>query len=30
MKDKTLNLFGKALGEGFEEVGEEFVTDLTK
>lgn len=29
-KNKDLGVFGKALGEGFEEVGEEFVTDLSK
>lgn len=29
-KNKELGVFGKALGEGFEEVGEEFVTDLSK
>ena len=29
-KDGTLNIFGKAIGEGLEEVSEELVTDLTK
>jgi len=30
VKNQDLGIFGKALGEGFEEVGEEFVTDLSK
>lgn len=30
IKNQDLGIFGKALGEGFEEVGEEFVTDLSK
>ena len=29
-KDRDLGILGKALGEGFEEVGEEFVTDMSK
>lgn len=30
IKDRDLGILGKALGEGFEEVGEEFVTDISK
>lgn len=30
IKDRSLTMFGKALGEGLEEVSEELVTDITK
>jgi hypothetical protein len=30
LKNHTTGFFGKALGEGLEEVGEEVVTDLSK
>jgi hypothetical protein len=30
VKDKDLGVFGKAMGEGLEEVGEEFVTDISR
>lgn len=30
IKDQDLGILGKALGEGLEEVGEEFITDISK
>jgi len=30
MKEQTLGFFGKAFGEGIEEMTEEFVTDIDK